>query len=254
MFHSTDSSKLLRLCQDMRWIEINESGEIILSNTGNIINSLSSEIEKLRYQLKSLILYFQPPWARIALHGRTELLKTISEPILQCFEEAKVTESYDEEVLSWWDELARQQRRIAQDDRISIGRVGERLSYNFEYGRTGRIPKWLSVESNSYGFDILSIQSKENEGNLRIEVKASKMDISESQLYFTRNEYEKASVNTTNYIFHLWSISETVKNRLLIVPFDEMHNHFPSDCGNGEWQLVKIPFSVFNWDSAVSFA
>lgn len=85
-------------------------------------------------------------------------------------------------------------------------REGERLTIEYETKRTGREPKWISVESNMDGYDVLSVISPMDKQLLSIEVTASKSGLKE-YFHLTPNEWMLA-LKTNRHLFHLWDRSD----------------------------------------------
>ena len=134
--------------------------------------------------------------------------------------------------------------RGQKNDRLTaIGRQGERLTLAHEEGRTGRKPKWVAVDNNEDGYDVLSIVDMGDQRSLSIEVKSSTMGFS-GAFHVSRNEWERAE-ETDSHTFHLWAMFSNRDPSLAVIPPHEMRSHIPSDQGSGSWESVEIPFKAF---------
>ena len=238
--------KVLQLCQAAYWIQLTDSGQLRLTKEGGKIAGAINPVMSMRMQIQSIILHINPPWAKKAQHGRQELLNFVKPEIRQCFQEAKLTDSTEKDVVVWWDKLANASRGIRQERLLEIGRIGERLSINFEKERTGKEPKYVALDTAEPGYDILSIVSRDDTSKLCIEVKTSEQNLNQAYFHLSRNEYENAKL-IDNYVLHLWLLNSN-GNQRLIVPFDIVEKHCPSDRKEGKWESVKIPFNSFEWD------
>jgi len=245
IFGNASRTRVLQLCQGSQWIEINENGLMIPSEIGADILEQESRIAVIRRQLRAIIFHTQPPWAKKIQYGRYELLKSVSPDVRQCFEEAGLSDGTDEDTVIWWDILAQAARGNLAEELLTIGRLGERLSLDFERERTGIEAKYIALESSFPGYDILSIVSKSDDRLLCIEVKASTKKINYATFHLTRNEFNQA-IQSQNYVFHLWLIGSN-RNELLVCTIDEIVPHCPINQGSGQWESVEIPFNVFDW-------
>lgn len=239
--------KVLELCQAAQWIELIDSEKLRLTADGKEIAEVINPITSMRLQLQSIILHTNPPWGKLAQHGRQELLRFVRPEIKQCFQEAKLSDGTEQDVVEWWDKLANASRGFRQEKLLAVGRVGERLSINYEKERIGKEPKYVALDTAKPGYDILSVVSKDDASKLCIEVKSSEQPLNQAYFYLSRNEYDNAK-HIDHYVLHLWLLNSNGNDKHLIVPFDLVEEHCPSDRKDGKWQSVKIPFNSFEWD------
>ena len=109
-------------------------------------------------------------------------------------------------------------------------------------------PIHSSIESDSFGYDIQSVLSKDEAAPIYIEVKASRGTKSQAKMHLTRNEYNVSIKKSDSYFFHLWILNSDAP-KLAIVPGREVAKHCPQDNEDGIWSVVEIPFSVFGgWE------
>jgi hypothetical protein len=238
-FKYSTAEKILDVSFKCGWSKLTKDGIIILSERGKQVATVDYK-PALLYQLEDLILNFNPVWGSILLKGRSDAKNFLPLDVAQCFKESGLFDELNEEIIKFWDKLALAYRNYSQKRMTEIGRAGEKLSFDYEWKRTGHKPIWQAVESNLAGFDILSVDHASSNTSLQIEVKATTSEISYAKIHITRNEWETAT-SSRNFTFHLWQI-ETEK--LFQVSVAEVAKHIPSDKGDGEWETVEIPFKT----------
>ncbi|MEK4284196.1 DUF3883 domain-containing protein [Ureibacillus sp. FSL K6-0165] len=240
-YEATSPQIILEVTENCNWIQLDKNGNLTTTVRGKEIIEQKDMTYALRVQLKHMIEMNKPSWSYLIHKGRKEAFQYFPSNVKQCFKEAELMNSYDKEVIKWWDVLALAVRGKQLDTQLEIGRTGEELTLEYERKRVNFEPKWQSIESNLSGFDILSVVSSEDSTPLRIEVKASANVSNIHTFYLTRNEWNVAEVSE-NYLFYLWVLSESPK--LFILDTEEMYNHIPINNGNGSWENLKISFTL----------
>jgi hypothetical protein len=235
-------SHLIELCQELSWVRANDSGVAVLTPRGARLSAADSDAAKLRQALLDFVEVIAPPWVKLAIDGRKKLLTFAPRGVAQCMVEAELAVGYSDEVVSFWDQLAAIGRGLRGAELSEIGRQGERLSLAYERARTGQEPKWRSVESNADGYDVLSVADRGDSRPVQIEVKASRIGVRGS-MHLTRNEWD-ASELMPLHRFHLWDVSNHPP-ALAVVQRAEVARHVPADQNSGCWQVVEVPFAVF---------
>ena len=139
-----------------------------------------------------------------ASFGRMKVIAFAGNQIGQVFVEAGLADGTDDDVVAFWDAMAARARGQKNHRLTAIGRQGERLTIDHEEGRTGRKPKWMAIDNNEDGYDVLSIVDTEDPRSLSIEVKSSTMGLS-GVFHLSRNESDRAE-ETENHSFHLWDM------------------------------------------------
>lgn len=243
------------LCIASGWIGIDEKD--ILEISPKISGYLLSNSTFFQRELfLDYINKFRPVWTIHLRYGIRAMRSRIADvDIIQLFSELGLLpdiDDIDKFVAEWWIRARRLSREINNEALAQIGLEGELLTIEYEKRRTGKTPIHISVDSDSHGFDVLSIKSIDDESELLIEVKASNQRINFASLYLSRNEFETGKKCSDHYIIHLWEISPT-KAQLLVIPFLEITNHIPVDQGFGSWKEVSIKYSSFDWDEAINF-
>jgi hypothetical protein len=242
-FESLRTEDLLELCQRLQWIRANDAGEAALGPAGDRVLSIGSERQRLRQALIHYVEIERPDWLQLSLDGRSRCMKFGPTGIVQTISEAYLAEGYDPDVVAFWDLLAAIARGQRSAALSAIGRRGERLTLDFERRRTGREPVWRSIESNSDGYDVLSVVSKANFARAQIEVKTSTLGLRGS-MHLTRNEWDQTEL-MSHHSLHLWNIADETRPLLAVVPRSEIAAHVPADGASGRWTGCEIPFSLF---------
>ncbi len=195
----------------------------------------------LRLFVFEWVKLIQPPWLRLVPYGREKLRVALGDDQVQCLRQAGLFEDVpDKAALAWWDHLANLVRGATEAERMKRARHAERLSLEFELSRLNRLgisrnPRWVALEDNSLGYDILSYDL--DAGGLvvtrLIEVKSRLSD----EILITRNEWENAVGAGQRSVIHVWHLPE---ERLREFRVHDMAPHIPVDQGGGTWADVRI--------------
>lgn len=239
---AVSSQDILAAALDIRWLSVDEDGLLKPTTRGERALTAPSNRAKLRVLVLDHIDAREPPWLQLAASGRREVLMHAPKELRQIFVEAGLAHDDDPDTVAFWDALARQVRGARDEALTEIGRTGERLTLEYEKLRTGIEPKWIALDSNSDGYDVLSRRDMADSRRLVIEVKTTTQGLA-GYFYVSRNEWEVAE-DALFHVFHLWDVSEG-KPRLAVLEPEEVKRHTPEDGGMGVWQSVRIPFSAF---------
>ncbi len=174
--------------------------------------------------------------------GRERLRTALSSNEAQCLEAGGLfSRAPTPEILEWWDRLA-QTVRASDDSRLlAQGRIAEKLSMDYEVRRLSalgisNLPKWIALDDNSAGYDILSYEKGSVEPVAKlIEVKSCARR--PQQIFLTRNEWETAIERAPNYLFHVWILPE---EKLIELTQDDLRAQIPQDRPGGQWQIAKV--------------
>lgn len=241
------SEKVTKCTLILGWAELRDDGQIALTNRGSCVRTMPRTEAKLREALLDLVEATDPPWVQGARYGRRHVLQYSPPEIAQICRESGLANESTPEVVAFWDVLAARARGLHDVRLNETGRRGERLTLLVEERRTKCRPKWIALESNADGYDVLSQVSESDTGKLCIEVKASTQGLA-GQLHLTRHEWETAQ-SLLRFSIHLWDLSKAAP-KLATVGISEISEHVPDNRGDGSWESVCIPFSSF----AYSFA
>jgi hypothetical protein len=236
------AGKVIDLAQTLNWIRSGDDDRATVTVEGHRILSLPSYEERVRKALLHYIDVVRPPWIQNATFGRAKVIAFAGNDIAQVFVEAGLAHGTEVEVVEFWDELAARARGQKGARLNAIGRAGERLTIERETRRTGRKPKWVSIDSNADGYDVLSVAGPSDGRHLSIEVKATKIGLAGS-FHLTANEWERALVSDL-HVFHLWDMSSSCP-ALAEITRTDVAPHVPADRGRGQWEAVEIPFEAF---------
>ena len=227
----------------LRWMSVNPEGVAVPTPEGERVRLVEGYEQRLRQAILDYIDAAAPAWVQTATFGRKRLISFAGNQIGQVFLEAGLVDGTDEAVVAFWDALAARARGQKDDRLNAIGREGERLSLAYECQRTGKVPKWVAIDNNDDGYDILSVVSAEDHRKQSIEVKASTLGLRGS-FFLTRNEWDRA-LEAEQHAFHLWSLEEPAP-MLAVVRLESMNPHIPTDRGQGEWRVVNVPLVAFD--------
>ena len=242
---SVSVDSMLEMASRCNWVEENR-GNIYLSERGRDIVSLPSyglTVAKARMMLADYIENIRPIWRNRIPSGRREASIFMSKDEKACFSEAGLFSSPpSNDVVKWWDTQAQMIRKEADESHLETGREGEQTTLRYEKKRTGVAPRWVSIESNCVGYDIIS-QASETDPSMRlIEVKSTTSQIDDAFFFISKNEWNVAKQSKA-YFFYIWQINKDLMKLAIVTP-EELSHLMPVDQGDGEWQSVKIPYSA----------
>lgn len=239
---SVPSRDILKAAMDLQWIVTSLDGLLVPAIRGERAISALDDTARLRLLVLDHIDAENPLWIQLAPRGRREVLLQAPKGVSQVLVEAGLAYGQDTETVGFWDALAARARGIRATSLSETGRIGERLSIEAEQKRTGCKPKWIALDSNADGYDVLSRVSAEDSRRLTIEVKTSAQGLA-GFLHLTRNEWGLAT-ESLNHVFHLWNI-RTNPPRLAVLDTETVAIHIPDNRGSGEWEAAEIPFITF---------
>lgn len=233
------------------WI-VSDSRSVFFTERGNEIIQEFNGLEISRplwlNVLYDYVSICRPSWANMIPYGRRETYLFMTNDEKRCFIESGLMEGTEDVVVAWWDRLAQLFRGEHSDQLEDVGRIGERITLQYEKKRTHSIPIWESVDSNRSGYDIMSKKELDSDESILIEVKSSFKRIEEARMIITRNEWDVASCgyNINRYFFYLWLLGDS--KRLAIIPAKEIIKHIPQEMGCGHWKTLEIGFELFRLD------
>jgi Protein NO VEIN, C-terminal len=192
-----------------------------------------------------MILAQKTAWARSITLGRDFILKQLSRDEHQCFRSARLLDAPPpDDVVEWWYILSAEMRQVYDQSKMDRARKAEKLTFDHEIARLARLgiaasPRWVAVDNNTAGYDILSYDPGEfGPVNRLIEVKST--IVSPLRFHVTRNEWEQAQKAGTAYQFHIWDLGATPP-QLHERAVAQVQPHIPSDQRNGRWTGAEIP-------------
>lgn len=235
---------VLQTVQDLNWMRTDPSGTAELTAQGSQVVKAGSYEMQLRTALLHYIDVVRPVWLQTASQGRMRVRMFAGSTLAQVIDEAGLTTGDSQDVVEFWDALAARARGLQSDRMTEIGRRGERLTMEHEKRRTQREPRWVALDNNADGYDVLSVMDADDLRQLSIEVKTTTMSAG-GVFHITANEWGRADDARMQHAFHLWQLRDTGPI-LKVVSVDQMETHMPANQNAGEWESVAVPFSAFS--------
>lgn len=200
-----------------------------------------------RTLLELYIRTVRPTWSFHLIKGRQKSMNHVPESISDVFIQLGLYDRdeilIDSDTVEWWDRLATVIYSTKQSNNVTVGRIGERLTFLYEEDRTGYEPKWLALEDNGLGYDLLSRQSPANGRNLCIEVKTCSS--APQQLFISKYEWKVATTKPPGeHLFHVWDITNTSNPTLYTPSAGDLEPHIPSNVGVGEWETCSLSLNT----------
>jgi hypothetical protein len=240
---SLPSQDVVETAQRLNWLHAGEQGHAEVTPWGARLLAVTGYEAQLRQALLDYIDIEHPSWVQNASFGRSRVVSFAGSQIAQVFAEAGLADGTNDSIVAFWDALAARARGQRDDKLTEIGRIGERLTIEFETRRTGRPPAWTAIDNNADGYDVLSVVDASDFKRLTIEVKTSTQGTSGFAM-LTRNEWDMA-IDSDAHVFHLWNLRDRSQPQLAVISNESMLAHMPVDQGRGAWDCTRIPFSSF---------
>ncbi len=218
-----------------------------------ILNVIPVEVpndgpEFYRCCIRQIMLAYQPIWARTMLQGRSRFYEALERDEQSLFRQTGILDEPPEDgFVVWWDGLTGEMRLIGDLDKLVRARAAERLSLTREHDRLkaegiGEQPKWIGLDDNTKGYDILSFERVAGSVvNKLIEVKST--IASPMRFRVTRNEWEQANRSGDAYIFHIWDMQKDPP-LLYLRTVEQVRPHIPTDNEKGKWKDAEIPLGT----------
>lgn len=234
--------RIVECAHSLNWLKTESNGRIKSSEDLNSILAQKDYSEIVRQVVLDYAKKIRPSWLQNTLSGRLKVVHFAGAGVAQLLWEADLIDSTNQRTVEFWDTLAHIARGLQNAKLTDIGRIGERFTFEYEHQRTGCQPKWVSLDSNEDGYDILSRSSANDSSLLTIEVKTTSTGFRGS-LYLTQNEWEVAT-NSRNHLFYIWDISQATP-QLAQVSVDQLALNVPENRGKGSWQSVQIELDQY---------
>jgi hypothetical protein len=242
-FGAIPTSRVLEYAVSLKCVVEQPGGGLEITDRGKTCLELEQTVSQLRYLLSHYFVERRDPWLQLARRGRFHVLLQAPPEITQLLHEAELAEGDEEEIVLFWDRLAERVRGEKDRRNLEIGRIGERLTIQFETERTGRKPDWMALESDHFGYDVLSSLSADDRRFLKIETKCSFDSIAKARFHVTRHEWRTAEASE-EYQFHIWNL-EGKSKQLAVLNTTSVAPHIPINQSSGSWEVVEIPQSAF---------
>jgi hypothetical protein len=249
-WEGVSGSAVLETCTRLGWIATKPTSELLITPTGKSLCEVRRPEARLRLQLEHIISLTRPTWAALAVRGRNAVVSYAPKEAVQCLSDAALLDGTDEEVVGWWDRLARYYRTLRDDDRMTTGRIGERCSSEYELRRTGFKPNWVALDTNDAGYDLITRIAKEDARRLLIEVKTSTLNWEDADAILTRHEWNVLS-QAANACLDLWCVAGR-PYLFLRMAVQELSPKIPVEQTECQWLTVSLPFRVLGHPTAIS--
>jgi hypothetical protein len=203
----------------------------------------SDSIDKICRNFCLQFINSTPYLLKLTCYGRDSLISNLSADELQVFRIGKLLEKIPEaDVVSWWDNLKIASRSELDDALLAQGRLAESWTIEEEKQKLSLFcslePEWVALNSDRYGYDVLSYRKGEGGTiqSIQVEVKSYQSQ-TYPHFYITCNEWEKSKLAESAYYYYIWCI-ETREYQILSI--NDIVSHIPNNNGVGKWQTVLI--------------
>jgi hypothetical protein len=204
--------------------------------------------EFYRHCIFGLVLAQKMSWGKSITLGRRLFYGMLARDEQACFRAGRLMDDPPTaDVVEWWDQLEGAMRAAGDAVKKERSRRAERLTFEhelYELTRLGisQVPKWIAVDDNTAGYDVLSFRPGEGGPvNLLIEVKST--IASPLRFFISRNEWDRALEMGDAYIFHIWDLAAS-PCRLFVFTKEQIEPHIPTDREGGKWVSAEIPLGA----------
>ena len=197
--------------------------------------------DRLRLFIFDWVRIVKPAWLSAVPYGRDSVKNALGTDAAQCLREGGLFDDEpDDESIEWWDRMAAVARGSSDAEKMKRARHAERLSLEHERERLAslkiaRQPRWVSLDDNRLGYDIVSYDrdSLNRVINRLVEVKSR----FGSSIFLTRNEWDNAFKARQRAVIHIWDLPEEKLHEYRV---PHLEPNIPRDRGMGAWQNVQI--------------
>ncbi|MEO5534371.1 MAG: DUF3883 domain-containing protein [Pseudolysinimonas sp.] len=210
-------------------------------DSSNLLLNFESDIRRL---VTDLLEADPPGWLQVVPLGRERVASQLEPDVLQVLRAGGLFDPVPSvEAIEWWDQLAARARGDLDARRLELGRDAERRSLEYELDRLSQIgcpylPRWLSLDDNSAGYDIQSWEVDDGVWRqLAIEVKSTVSSI--VRFHLSRGEYETCVKLAGAYRFHTW----VQGNGPIIVESQDVIASAPLDGTGSRWETAEFVFA-----------
>ncbi len=205
-----------------------------------------------RVCLASVLLKETPEWAKLITLGRGRFIKRLRaqefRDIRSLFRQAQLLdEPPGDDDVAWWDDLQAHVRTRQNVEAMRRARFAEQLTLQREasllqkQGIEAR-PRWMSIEDNTVGYDVLSY-SKGEFGLLNKLIEVKSTIASPLRFNVSRNEWNEAVDFGDAFIFHVWDLQQNPPI-LYERTVAQIALHIPKDSNKGKWTNALIPVGI----------
>lgn len=182
---------------------------------------------------------------------------------VELFESVRLFDFADLEVSNWWAKIFSRFQKYKEGQKIEIGKLGEKLTFEFEKKRllsndftnVDFYVKWASLFNDKFGYDVLSIRGKlmslgmNEKDQIRIEVKSSQLVSKSSFRFFiSKNEWLIALENINDYFIYCWAgvdINNQTADGPYIIPISLLLDIIPIDQSETcQWSECRVLLDI----------
>ena len=95
------AEEIVEICQNLRWLQVNEKGYVIVTSSGQHLMSFTSYEHRFRQILLDYIDLEGPFWVQNAAFGRKKLLSFVNLGVAQVFLEAGLVDGVSVDVIAF---------------------------------------------------------------------------------------------------------------------------------------------------------
>ena len=229
-------STSLKLAIESKAVTLNSKKTKISLNNKKLLKSFE-DIDFDLYIVKNYLKNVDPDWVLFVKKGFKEVENYAPKRMKIIFKNLNLFDIKNKKVRDWWISLRGLNKSKNYKRLQEIGSEGEEIILNYERKRINKEPVRVSLQSDYYGYDILSYKKANSDKKIRIEVK----NCENNQLHFhlTRNEYNNS--NSSNYYFYFIDSRNKKARVLYIFQINLIKNDISKDRGTGSWSTIKIP-------------
>lgn len=231
-------SNSLKLAIDSKIVILNnKKSKITLDNKKLIENFV--DIDFNIYIVEKYLKNVDPDWVHFVKQGFKEVENYAPKRMKIIFSNLNLFDIKNKKVRRWWISLKGINRNKNYKRLQEIGSEGEEIILKYEKNRVNKNPVRVSLESDYYGYDILSYKNSNSDKKIRIEVK--NCESNQLRFYLSRNECNTSE--SPNYYFYF--IDSRIKNARILYIFqnDLIKKDISKDQGIGKWSTIEIPMT-----------
>lgn len=203
-------------------------------------------VEFYRGCIRTVLVNYQPVWARSILQGRQRFYQTLERDEQSLFRQAGILDDPpDDDLVEWWDGITGEMRLVIDLAKLTQGRAAEKRTLEYERGCLAdlgidRRPEWVGFDDNTKGFDVLSHQLAPDGSVIPKLIEVKSTIASPLRFRVTRNEWEQAAKFGDAYVFHVWDMTKEAAEPI-VRTVEQVRPHIPTDNEKGKWKDAEIP-------------
>jgi hypothetical protein len=213
------------------------------------VNTPNDGVGFYRGCIRSVLVNYQPIWARSILQGRQLFYQTLERDEQSLFRQTGILDDPPgDDFVEWWDDLTGEMRLVIDLAKLRQGRAAERRTLEYErrtlaaLGIDRRV-EWVGFDDNTKGFDVLSYKLAIDGTVVPKLVEVKSTIASPLRFRVTRNEWEQARKFGDAYVFQIWDMTKDTAEPF-VRTVDQVRPHIPTDNEKGKWKDAEIPVGI----------